>query len=444
MKNRGLLLLFILVIITQNVFSQFKVGLQMRPRTEFRKGFKKLVQEDDKFALFTEQRSRLKIGYKHASIELKLEVQDIRIWGETGQINKSDGLTSVHQAYAIYYVSPESVFKIGRQELVYDDHRILGSLGWAAQARSHDAVRYMYNDTASGFTLHAGLTWNQDNMTPEPAKLQGPGTNGQGNYYHSGYHRDVIFALNQPKTMQYLWLNKSFDNGHVSLLALNTGWQQGVPDSAASVEMMQTIGVNPSFNVTPDLKVFGSFYYQMGNRQKGVAKNAMLASMDFQYTGIQNYRVTLGGDYLSGDDPETNDEDESFNPLFGTHHKFYGFMDYFYVGNPHNNLGLLDIYLKNTISLGDKATLIAHLHNFSFPIEVTDAENDEMSSNAGTEIDLVGAFTLKQGVMLKLGYSQMFATKTMEVVKGGQRDMLNNWGWVMIDFNPVIFVSSKK
>ena len=104
--------------------AQFSLSGQFRPRTEMRNGFKKPIQNGEEIALFTEQRTRLTADYKSAAIETRLSFQDIRIWGEVGQINKSDQLLSVHEAYAIYSADSLGKHKIkfGRQELVYDDH----------------------------------------------------------------------------------------------------------------------------------------------------------------------------------------------------------------------------------------------------------------------------------------------------------------------------------
>jgi hypothetical protein len=33
----------------------------------------------------------------------------------------------------------------------------------------------------------------------------------------------------------------------------------------------------------------------------------------------------------------------------------------------------------------------------------------------------------------------MFATETMEILKGGSRDEINNWAWAMVTFKPTFF-----
>jgi|GEM_PF-4289492 hypothetical protein len=54
-----------------------------------------------------------------------MSLQDVRIWGETGQINKSDQLLSTHEAYGEYYASTQSTFRVGRQEIILLADRVI-------------------------------------------------------------------------------------------------------------------------------------------------------------------------------------------------------------------------------------------------------------------------------------------------------------------------------
>ena len=69
---------------------------------------------------------------------------------------------------------------------------------------------------------------------------------------------------------------------------------------------------------------------------------------------------------------------------------------------------------------------------------VVDAENigNTLDKNLGTEIDLAFGFKMAESVTLKAGYSQIFATTTMEALKGGSKDEPNNWAWAMLVFKP--------
>ncbi|EOR95379.1 hypothetical protein ADIARSV_1450 [Arcticibacter svalbardensis MN12-7] len=146
----------------------------------------------------------------------------------------------------------------------------------------------------------------------------------------------------------------------------------------------------------------------------------------------------LGVDYLSGTKAGSLKEG-AFDPTFGTNHKFYGFMDYFYVGNAHaqagRTAGLIDIYLNTKIKTGTKSMVLFNLHQFNAPVDVY-FSTTKLSSSFGQEADLIYNLNLYPGVNFKLGYSQLFSTKTLEAVKGTIHKGVNQWAWSMITFSP--------
>ena len=62
-----------------------------------------------------------------------------------------------------------------------------------------------------------------------------------------------------------------------------------------------------------------------------------------------------------------------------------------------------------------------------------------MNPYLGTEIDLSGGFNITDGVICKLGYSHLIGTETMVALKGGNKDAVSNWGYVMLVLKPVLF-----
>lgn len=441
---KGGLLSFAMLTGLASANAQFTLEGQYRPRLELRNGFKTPITEGQQPAAFVEHRARLTAGYKQEKLGFKLSIQDVRNWGETGQINKSDQLLSVHEAYGDYYASSKSTFRIGRQEMAYDGHRLIGTLGWAAQARAFDAVKYMYADT-NGTQFDVMVSWNQDGFgdgAPEPAKLTGNNystTNGANAYR--------IFNLPLPKSQQMLYYKKTFGSGDLGVMFLSDVFNND--DSTTHVYGQYTVGLTPDFKLG-DIKVGGQFYYTGGsigldNNYEKVALSGYMFNAYVQHTKIIGSPL-LGFDYLSGDD-ESTPEVEGWAPSYGTNHKFYGFMDYFYVGNGHGggnqrSAGLLDIYLKTKFKLGEKSALLGHLHYFASTAARTSAvDGEEYSGGLGTELDLVYVNNLTKGVQLKIGYSQMFGiTDTMKQLKFGdptqEVEGLQNWGWVMIDFTP--------
>jgi hypothetical protein len=55
----------------------------------------------------------------------------------------------------------------------------------------------------------------------------------------------------------------------------------------------------------------------------------------------------------------------------------------------------------------------------------------------GTEVDLVFSHALSEEVKIMVGYSHLFATPSMEALKGGSNGQVANWAWLMLSFNPV-------
>ena len=402
-------------------FGQFSIGTQVRPRGEFRNGFKTLTEENRDPAFFIEQRSRFYAQYQGESFEMKVNFQDVRIWGATDQIYKTDpSLTNIFEAWGRYHFNDYWSLKIGRMALDYNNARFLGDLNWAAQGRSHDVALASYKNDSSGFQLDVGAAFNQNGF--EPTKL---------------FETDYL-GVNNYKFIQFAWLHKTMPNGDISLLVHNDGRQV---QADTSVAMRQTYGLIGKRHLGL-FEVGGEFYYQSGKNASNTNVNAFLLAA-YATLKTKLTPVTLGFDYLSGSD--INDtEDQAFAPLYGTNHKFYGLMDYFYVGNTHgqggNVTGLFDVYLKTKFKTGKSSALMAHAHLFNSAAELfneTDPAQTE-SRYLGTEIDLVYNLKLNEHIKLNLGYSQMFAGESMELIKAtpGDHQAFNNWVWFMIDFNP--------
>ena len=95
-----LLTLFFAAGTIRSSYGQFTLSGEIRPRAEFRNGFKTLNTEANDPAFFIEQRSRINFGYKNEKLGFKLSLQDVRIWGNAAQIYKDDpALTNVYEAY---------------------------------------------------------------------------------------------------------------------------------------------------------------------------------------------------------------------------------------------------------------------------------------------------------------------------------------------------------
>ena len=407
---------------------EVNISGELRPRFEFRNGYKTLIPDGKDPASFISQRTRLNAYYGNTQFKAKLVLQDVRVWGDVAQLNKSDVYgTSVHEAWGEVMFSSKFSIKVGRQEIIYDDHRIFGSVGWAQQARSHDAAIIKYAPSEN-HRIDIGLAYN---------------ANGESLY-------KTDYTVNSYRTFQYLWYHGKFNKVGLSFLALNNGmaYMDETPtDTTQKVAYSQTIG--PRITYKGDgFKVNAAFYFQGGKNAANRDQSAMYFSANFNYAVSKKFGIGIGGEYLSGTTTQNQavntEKDKSFKPLYGTNHKFNGWMDYFYVGSYMNSNGLIDLYLPLSYKV-DKFTFKLIPHYFMAAATVSQAQTDgswkDFSSGLGTEIDFTAAYAISKSMVVSAGYSQMFATETMQVLKGGNHENTNNWAWVMFTFKPNFFSS---
>ncbi|MEQ6122222.1 alginate export family protein [Reichenbachiella sp. MALMAid0571] len=418
--NKSLTLIVFLVL-SQQAFSQFSISGEIRPRYEFRNGYQSLSQNSSQFGSFTDQRTRINFDFKNNDYIFRVVMQDVRTWGSQSQLVNNDGsLTSIHEAWAEVLFTSKYSLRAGRQEIVYDDHRIFGNVGWAQQARSHDAAVAKYK--TDNFKLEMGFAFNQDRP------------NSTDTYYS---------VSNSYKAFQYIWAHHARGDFKGSFLFLNNGIQAGTPTNYRTV-YSQTTGVHFEYKKNA-ISSSINLYHQSGEHSDGSDINANLIGLDVDYkTGVKT-SVFVGYEMMSGNDQVgPGNKNKAFTPFYGTNHKFNGYMDYFYVGNHINSVGLSDIYFgaKTAIS---KMNLYGALHIFASTGKVSSGSfPNTMSKALGEEVDLSLSYKVKNDVVLQCGYSQMFATDTMEALKGGNKNKINNWAWVMITFKPLFFQSKSE
>ncbi|MDP3353977.1 MAG: alginate export family protein [Flavobacteriaceae bacterium] len=413
MRNFYFLLLLASLLVTSINAQQFELSAELRPRFENKHGFGTLMQTNADGANFISQRSRLNFNFSHEKIKLGVSMQNVRVWGDVSTLAADDLATSFHEAWAEALLSDKFLVKLGRQEIVYDDHRIFGNVGWAQQARSHDAfiAKIKLSEKSKldvGFALNADSQAGVDNLYSNVA----------------GY-----------KAFQYAWFNTSFNKMNLSLLALNNGVEY-INSGDQKVDYSQTIGSHIIYKEGKFASDF-SVYLQTG-KFKNNDVSASNFSANLSYKLSNEFSVGFGGEYLSGKDSnDTSANVKSFNPLYGTNHKFNGWMDYFFVGNHIGSVGLVDInafigYNK------DKFSAKVMPHFFSSASDIYSGST-KMDTKLGTEIDVTIGYKVASNINFSAGYSKMYATSSMERLKGGDKDENTSWSWIMFTFNPKLF-----
>lgn len=396
--------------------NEFTMSMQIRPRAEYRNGSLFPRNEGDEAASFINNRARLSMEYKRSDLSMKISAQHVGVWGQDPQID-TNGRFIMNEAWAKLNFGTGFFAQLGRQTLSYDDERILGGLDWNVAGRYHDALKLGYANKAN--QLHLILAFNQNKE-----KTKG------GTYYHDGA---------QPyKNMQTLWYHYTADELplDVSLLFLNLGLETGVAATETShTRYLQTFGTYITYK-PQSWDMQGAFYYQTGKNKSAQSVSAFMASVKAAYAFDKQWSVSLGYDYLSGNGGK-GDKFKAFDPLYGTHHKFYGAMDYFYATAWQGAApGLQDAQLGVNFKTSKKVSMQLNYHYFA-----TAAKLDDVKKGLGSEVDYQLDWNVMKDVKLSAGYSFMLGTKSMDIVKGGDHKRWQDWGWVSLNINPrILFV----
>jgi len=432
--------------------AQFTFTGQLRDRVEMRAGQGTLQQDGDKAALFTSQRTRLSAGYTGYRFKIYTSLQDVRIWGQdASSINRTtteanNGIL-LHEAWAeISLVDTLSTIqnlsvKAGRQEIAYDDQKVLGSLDWLQQGRRHDAIIFKFANKGWTVDLGAAFNQNKENNTgtiyngTNPA--YGAGTNGIGTMY---------------KSFQYAYVGKKFFFGDLSFLFFKDDFNKytmvtsGTPAVTTKVNgegtwNRNTTGIYFNTNPTRTLNLTGSVYHQSSHNKDGKALNANMASITSTLQIGRKLFIGPGVDYLSGDDgtEATSTEDNRFDPLYGTPHKFWGSMDYFYAANGFGKQGLLNYFFKIKYNAKDNLSFFLDVHGFESANKLSNGTGGELNSYLGTELDLTIKYNLTKMINIEAGYSIMKATNSMAsaaVKNVANADLTPQFAYVMLNIKP--------
>ncbi len=414
-----LVILSMCLFANRSLLAQFSMSGQFIPRLEFRNGYRALVSDDADPATFISQRSRIILNYRKKRMVTKISFQDVRVWGDEPQLSNVSNV-AVHEAWAQIHFDDHWGIRLGRQELVYDDHRIVGNVDWLQQARSHDALLLTLDHEGVGAQF--ALAYNNE--------------------------RESVFKTNYSlanyRALGLLRVQKKYDNGlNLSLMSVT----EGLEDDQGGLHYRWTLGPHGQY-ASSKYALTSTFYYQLGKNTDGIDLSAFLFSISNTFK-FNKSNFGFGLDYVSGTDglDASNDKINSFHTLFATNHKFYGFMDYFLnIPADTKGGGLLDAYAKLGNTLGNKSSLSTHLHYFLLANQVQDPDNptNALDQGLGVELDLVYTLTINPEVQLKIGWSAMLPTDAMRVIRGGDKGHFNNWAWTMIAFKPQFFQIKSK
>ena len=377
-------------------------------------------------------RARLNVDYSRSYLQAHAVIQNKTVWGSSG-----DKALNLYEGWVRMTAENGLFAQVGRIALSYDDERIIGTNDFAMAAQSHDVLRVGYE--GHGHQVHAILGYNQ---------------NGE-NVYKSTFYSGGSQAY---KTMQTVWYHYDVPKVPVgaSLLFMNVGLQageQGKKNKETKTVWQRMYGgyvnCHPKY-----VTLEGAYYKQAGKFVDPVMKSAgkidaWMASVKATVKPTDDYGLTLGYDYLSGDDyvPVTkpghlgtvlHDVQRGFAPLYGSRAKFYGIMDFFYEQAYINGFtpGLQNTFAGVFGRPMDKLGCSATYHYLAVATELYG-----LKRTLGHSVDLQASYRFTKDVSLTAGYTMMFGTETMDRLKQGNGSKTARWGWFSLVVAPSLFTA---
>lgn len=382
------------------------LDVQMRVRSEWRDGYKLASANEtlNRENLVTVQRARIGLKGRWRSFDYKLGAQDIRTFG--GPTGQSQGTLGISEAWWSTELAYGMVLKVGRQEIKFDNERVVGAVDWSNPGRFLDGVRLdRQKDRPDQGNSTAALTWDELNNTLR-VMLYHRAMVGQGNKLTFLLFGQDSETEPSALTLGFTTRFKVGDHGYVATEAYSQPRQF---DSGA-----------------------GS---GMGWGNGPVYKFANMLIADVGRKGELGHEWQLGLDLLSYD----GDQDGfGFQPFLGTNHRHYGWMDQFYVGT--QTPGLTNLRLRHTAPLNLRQLPTAKGWGAAFHHFRTAGFGDLL----GNELDLWITGKKDGALTWHVGWSLMDVTlQHVERQNALPQEewsaaaaRLQQWGWVSLNFTP--------
>ena len=395
----------------------FRISASMWSRGEFRDGALPADNGLD-HALFLMSNNVLRFDYAQKNLEARIAPKYFGIWGA-----KAAGSLAIDEAW--FGLRHKGLFlRLGRQKLAYDDERIIGSNDWSMATNTHDLVKAGYD--GEKHKLHLLLAYNQNNEN----------TNG-GTYYADG---GQVY-----KHMQTLWYHwDPLPQLGASLIFMNMGVQNTHVPEENLTENQQIFGIYADWH-PGKFGLQASYYRQTGRDENTLPIHAWMTSVEAKGQLGRMFSLNAGYFFMSGDEHffvpsqgaiglTLKKEVRGFNPMFGSHHQFYGAMDFFYVTTYYggNTPGLQDLRIGGQFTPVKGLDLTAAVHYLATSVPIENASTQTL----GHELELGVSWNILPSITLMAGYSYMHGSETMQLLKRSNTDKHLHWAWLMLVATP--------
>jgi len=394
-------------------------------------------------------RVRLGVMWKPTSwLQIYAQGQDSREWFsdrvKIPGLSGSEGFDSfdLRQAY-VQIGNPDEfplVVKVGRQALSYGDERLIGDFDWNNFTRTFDAVKLSWQEK----------TWQLDAFVSSVVVIDRGDFNTSDLFNGNDNHRDQIFSglYFTDKGMPWgslelytLWLSET--NGNTSNMQ---GAVSPTRPTTGLASMHSSFGTFGGRLHGDPKKLHGFEFDVEGAYQNGTVTGLSLnafavhAGLGYNFDLPLQPRLWFEYNYASGDSDPSDTHSETFQNLFPTNHKFYGYMDLIAWQNMHNpQVSIRFTPIKNvTAEVAYRAYWLAsnddvwYRANGLTAVRPLTPAARSASSFLGSELDFLVNWKVNKHLSFQGGYSHFFPGQYL--ADTGPSDPAN-FGYLMATIN---------
>jgi hypothetical protein len=350
-------------------------------RYEYRRHYDDLGRATGRFSELDAVFYRARLGLKTTPIDigdgqaviLRFVPQASGVWADRGA-TLVDSIMGVHEA--VFRLQRAKMWlDVGRFEMVYGDHLVVGNVGWHQAARSFDGARARFQLAKKGAWVDGFVTQVIEGLLADERTTLGRGDKlFFGTYAALGEYIAPKAAVDV-YAFAHLWPSSSSNDTAIQA-TLGARYKRKMGKADVRAEAGIQIGQRVVAGVDVD-----ALAYQ-GEGELGFALSGDL-------------RLAVGGFFASGDDAGTTDKNEGWDQLYPTAHKFLGLMDV--MGGRTNAMGAMArVRAKARPKLG--VGLDAHL--FLRPETAMGVD-----SYTGLEVDAWTLYKIGKGLGLRTAYN---------------------------------------
>lgn len=282
---------------------------------------------------------------------------------------------------------------VGRFMLDYGDALVIGNLGWNELGRAFNGARVRLTPLDEPIFIDAFVTLLDEGRTTSQEPVA-------GDTYFYGVYAGLGALIDKAIDWDVYALGLSVaDNEELTVADPMDATNTAPADRDGATEI--TLGSRLRGKLAPiDYRAEAGLQFGRRTVQPSFARPAPDARSKLGYqidaelgvTPVPGFRVGVEGLIASGDDPTTPDEDEGYNELFPTAHKFLGLMD---VIGPRTNIASAVLHLN--VAALDPLLLALDLHHFSR----LEPGADGKDGTVGQELNFNALYTIGAGASLR-------------------------------------------